>query len=142
MLPGTVRGSQGVAMAETPTAAYLELADLVRSYQRSQALAVAAQLGIADLLRDGPRPVSDLAAATGTDEPTLYRLLGALASLGGFVEDTERAFSLGATGQYLRTDHPLSVDPLARMYCAPYEWGAWGGGVHGGRTGGSPPPPA
>ncbi|MGY1691198.1 methyltransferase [Geodermatophilus sp. SYSU D01105] len=122
-------------MTETATAAYQELADLVRGYQRSQALTVAARLGIADLLRDGPRPVADLARATATHEPTLYRLLRALAAIGVFVEGEERTFSLGATGQYLRTDHPLSVDPLARMFCAAYEWRAWGELLHSVRTG-------
>ncbi|MGY1703177.1 methyltransferase [Geodermatophilus sp. SYSU D00697] len=122
-------------MTESVTAAYQELADLVRGYQRSQALTVAARLGIADLLRDGPRTVADLARATATHEPTLYRLLRALAAIGVFLEGERRTFSLGATGQYLRTDHPLSVDPLARMFCAAYEWRAWGDLLHSVRTG-------
>ena len=61
---------------------YSTLMGIARGYQRSQALAVAAELGIADLLRDGPRSADDLAAATGTDPRSLYRLLRALASIG------------------------------------------------------------
>src|SRR5829696_4853781 len=41
----------------------------------TQALYVAAKLGVADLLAAGPRPVSELAEATGTHERSLYRVL-------------------------------------------------------------------
>jgi hypothetical protein len=46
----------------------------------SQALHVAATLGLADLLRDGPRTVDDLAKRSAAHGPSLYRLLRALAS--------------------------------------------------------------
>jgi hypothetical protein len=48
----------------------------------SQALYVAAKLGIADHLVDGPKRVDELAKATESDAPSLYRVLRALASLG------------------------------------------------------------
>lgn len=104
-------------------------------YQRSRALTVAAELGIADLLRDGPRGVDDLAASTGTQAPTLYRLLRALASIGVFHEDAEQCFRLTPMSEYLRRDHPLSVDPAARMFGADYEWRAWGELGHSVKTG-------
>jgi hypothetical protein len=40
-------------------------------------------------------------------------------------------------GQYLCRDHPLSVDPAARMFGADYEWRAWGELAHSVRTGGN-----
>lgn len=49
-----------------------------------QAIHVAATLSIADLLKYRPRSADDLAEATGTHAPTLYRLLRALASVGVF----------------------------------------------------------
>ena len=52
---------------------FAALMGLAAGYQRSRALMVATELGIADLLRGGPRPVADLALATRTHEPTLYR---------------------------------------------------------------------
>src|SRR5690242_16099656 len=55
---------------------------MVNGYQVSHALAVAASLGLSDLLADGPRTPAELAAATGTHEPTLGRLLRALATVG------------------------------------------------------------
>ena len=114
---------------------YLELLGIVRSYQRSRAVTVAAELGVADLLRNGPRDADDLAAATGTHGPSLYRLLRALASVGVFTEDADGRFALTPTGEYLRRDHPLSVDPAARMFGADYQWRAWGELAHTVRTG-------
>jgi SAM-dependent methyltransferase len=124
-------------VSETPTEDFQALVDLVRSHQRVQALAVAARLGIADLLRDGPRDVGVLADVTGTHGPTLYRLLRALATIGVFTELEGHRFGLGERGEYMRTDHPLSVAPLARMYAGSYEWQAWGELLHSVRTGGN-----
>ena len=53
---------------------------MVSGYWVSQAVYVAAKLGIADLVKDGPRSAEDLAGVTGTHAPSLYRLLRALAS--------------------------------------------------------------
>jgi hypothetical protein len=86
-----------------------ELRKLVNSYQLSQAIHVAAMLGIADLLADGPRSSDELAAATETDQRALYRLLRALAAFGLFHEDEGRHFSLTELGDPLRTDAPESV---------------------------------
>jgi hypothetical protein len=86
-----------------------ELRRLVNSYQLSQAIHVAAVLGVADLLANGPRSSDELAAATEADPRALYRLLRALAAFGLFREDDERRFSLTELGDALRTDAPESV---------------------------------
>ena len=114
---------------------FAELMGIAVSYQRSRALTVATELGIADLLRGGPRPIADLAQATHTHEPTLYRLLRALASIGVFHEDSERSFSLTPMGQLLRSDVPSSVGAIARFFGRDYHWTAWGHLLHSVRTG-------
>jgi hypothetical protein len=86
-----------------------ELRRLVNSYQLSQAIHVAAVLGIADLLADGPRSSDELAEETDTDPRAIYRLLRALAAFGLFHEDEGRRFSLTELGDALRTDSPESV---------------------------------
>jgi hypothetical protein len=86
-----------------------ELRRLVNSYQLSQAIHVAAVLGIADLLAGGPRSSDELAAATDTNPRALYRLLRALAAFGLFHEDEGRRFSLTELGGPLRSDAPESV---------------------------------
>ena len=52
-----------------------ELMRMVNGYQVSQALHVAATLGIADQLKEGPKSVDVLARACNADAPSLYRLL-------------------------------------------------------------------
>ena len=122
-------------MPATPPQEFVDLVAIARAYQRSRALTVAAELGVADLLREGPRSVEELAGATETHAETLYRLLRALASIGVFHENGERNFSLTPMGEYLRSDHPLSVRPVARMFGADYEWKAWGALPESVRTG-------
>jgi SAM-dependent methyltransferase len=75
----------------------------------SRAVYVAAELGIADLLADGPVDCADLAAATGCREPALYRVLRLLAALDVFAETGPRVFGLRPLGDRLRTGVPGSM---------------------------------
>ena len=52
----------------------------------SQAVSVAAKLGLADHLSAKPKHISELAADTKMHERSLYRLLRCLASVGVFAE--------------------------------------------------------
>ena len=108
---------------------------MVDGYQVSQAIHVAATLGIADLLADASRTSDDLAAATGTHAPTLYRLLRALASVDILHEFDGRLFQLTALGQPLRSDVPDSLAGWAAFIGRPYYWQAWAGLLHSVRTG-------
>src|SRR5438046_2327290 len=89
------------------------LAGLISGFWHTQAIHVAARLGLADLLRDGPRSADELAGATATDARSLYRLLRALASLGIFVEDERHHFALTPLAECLRSDVPGSMRSLA-----------------------------
>ena len=108
---------------------------LVNGHQAARAIQVAAELGIADELADGPRGVDELAAATGTYEPSLYRLLRALAALGVLHEDDGRRFGLTELGEHLRSDDPHSVAGWAAFAGSPSVWAAWGALDHSVRTG-------
>ena len=112
-----------------------DLWQLVNSFRVSQALYVAATLGLGDLVKDGARGADDLARATGTHPDALYRLLRALASIGVFHEDAERQFSLTGLGQGLRSDSPESVVGWAQFVGRPHIWDAWGELLHSIRTG-------
>lgn len=96
---------------------------------------MAATLGIADHLADGPRTSGELATATGTDPDTLYRLLRALAALGVVHEDDGRRFSLAPLGEPLRTDDPQSLHAWAVWVGSPALWQGWGNLLHSVRTG-------
>jgi hypothetical protein len=88
---------------------------MLTGYWVSQAIHVAAKLGVADLVMDGSRTADELAKATGSNAPALYRLLRALASLGFFSEGAENRFALAPLGKYLRSDVPGSKRSLAIM---------------------------
>jgi ubiquinone/menaquinone biosynthesis C-methylase UbiE len=98
---------------------------MMTGYWVAKALNVAAELGVADLLRDGPRTIGELASACGAHPPTLYRLLRALASQGVFAELGGQRFELTPLAELLRSDGPDSKRALARMYGASEQFGAW-----------------
>ncbi len=108
---------------------------MTNAYQASQAIHVAATLGIADLLEDGPRSVDELAETTGTHAPTLYRLLRALASVGVFAEQSDGRFGLTPLAEYLRSNAPGSVRAWAVQIGQPYHWSAWAYLLESVRTG-------
>jgi hypothetical protein len=111
------------------------LRSLITAFHQSSAVHVAADLGLSDLLADGPRTVGDLATATGTDEDTLHRLLRALATIGVYEEQPDGSYAVTDVGAGLRSDLPGSLRPLALTVSAPAHWAAWGALGHSVRTG-------
>lgn len=101
----------------------------------SAAIYVAAKLGIADFLKDGPRSCDELAGSTGAHARSLYRLLRGLASVGVFAEVGGGVFGLTSLAEYLRSDIPDSMRAMAIM-CGedPYR-AAWANLLHSVRTG-------
>ena len=63
-------------------------------YLVSRSLHVATELGIADVLKDGPKSIEALSAATGAHPASLRRLLRTLAAQGVFAEDDLGRFAL------------------------------------------------
>src|ERR1700733_3738311 len=80
-----------------------ELLRLINGFQISQALHVAASLGVADHLKDGPKSADALARACNAHPRSLYRLLRALAAIGVFHEN-DKEFSLTPVGLCLTSD--------------------------------------
>ena len=107
---------------------------MLTGYWISQALYVAAKLGLADLLTSGPRSADDLAQATKTDAPSLYRLLRALASVGVFADDGSHRFSLTPLAECLRSDVPGSQRALAIM-SGEEHYRSWGDVLYSVQTG-------
>ncbi|HTX31840.1 MAG TPA: methyltransferase [Solirubrobacteraceae bacterium] len=66
--------------------------DALRGGLVTRALALVADLHIAEALAGGPQPVADLARQAGADRDTLHRLLRALASDGIFAEEAPGVF--------------------------------------------------
>jgi SAM-dependent methyltransferase len=104
-------------------------------YRLSQALHVAAQLRIADLLSDGAKDVAQLAHVAGAHAPSLRRLLRVLASEGVFVETAPDRFELTPLAALLRSDVPDSLRERAVFDGEECNWRAWGQLLHSVTTG-------
>jgi hypothetical protein len=102
----------------------------------TQAIYVAAELGIADHLAAGPRTADELARETRTHGGSLYRVLRAMASVDMFREDEGGRFSLTEMGTLLGSDAPGSKRSLAIMAGAEF-YRTWGELLSSVRTGGA-----
>lgn len=100
----------------------------------TQAVYIAAKLGVADLLAKGLTRCDDLAAATHCDAPSLYRVLRALASVGVFSEVSADSFAITPLANLLRSGTPESMRALAILYAEESYW-AWGDLLYTVRTG-------
>lgn len=88
--------------------------DLLRGGLATRALALVADLRVADALEPGSRPIEDLAREVGADPDKLHRLLRALASDGVFVEDEPRVFRNNAASELLHSGH--GWDDFAHLF--------------------------
>ena len=111
------------------------LLQMLTGYWSSQAIYVAAQLGIADLIKDGPKKSAELAQATGTHTQALYRLLRMLASVGIFAEDGSGRFGMTELSKCL-IDGPGSQRAAALMMGEEHFrcWGALEYSIRTGKT--------
>ncbi len=79
---------------------------IARGYQLSQALYVAAKLGVADVLDPQPLPAEAIADAVGARAPQLRRVLRALVAAGVFCELEDGRFASNDAAATLRAGAP------------------------------------
>ena len=113
-------------MTTTDTPPQLELQQLIQGFQVTQCIYVAAKLGIADLLKDGPRTSEELAQATGTHAPSLYRVLRLLTAIDLLTEQEEHSFALTPLGAYLQRGVTGSMHDTVLCYAEKPTWSIWG----------------
>ena len=111
------------------------LRQLIMGFRTTQMIHVAAKLGIADRLAQGPQDADALARAVGAAPRPLYRLLRALASIGIFAETPQGAFALTPAARLLQSDVPGSLRTTALLYGDAVFWDAYGRMLHSVRTG-------
>jgi hypothetical protein len=119
----------------TSVPAEVVLTQIMLGALAAQAVYVPAKLGIADLLADGPKSVEELATATDTHAPSLYRIMRAAASVGVFTELEDRKFGLNATADLLRSNTPNSMRDLTIFMGEDWHWEVWGKTLFSVRTG-------
>jgi O-methyltransferase domain/Dimerisation domain len=108
---------------------------MIAGFRISRAIYVAANLRLADLVQDGPKSSEELAEATGTHAPSLYRIMRVLASAGIFAQDEEDLFSLTPLAATLRSDIPGSLRASALTVMGDEAYRTWGEIMHTLRTG-------
>lgn len=104
----------------------MQILQLATGHFVSQSLHTAARVGLADHLAAGPLSCAELAQRTATHEPSLYRLLRGLASLGVFQETEPRTFALTPAAELLRSGVPGSLRNAVIMIGDPEHYRAWG----------------
>jgi O-methyltransferase domain/Dimerisation domain len=112
------------------------LFQMATGYWLSQAVYVAAKLGVADLLKDGPKSCRSLAAAMGVDQQALARLMRALSSVGVFAHPQGEHFALAPVSQSLQSNVPGSLRQ-AVITIGEIHYQAWGSLLHSVQTGSS-----
>ncbi|WP_327352409.1 methyltransferase [Streptomyces sp. NBC_01304] len=101
------------------------LIEKIGGYMTAHSLGVAAELGIADLIKDEVRDVAELATEGKLHEPSLRRLLRTLAAVGITTEPEPGRFALTEVGAQLRSDSPDSLRAFSRMFCHPLLVNSW-----------------
>jgi DNA-binding HxlR family transcriptional regulator len=111
------------AVARLPP--HLEVLQMITGYWKTQCIGVAAELGIADALAEGPSRSNELAKKLKAHPRNLFRLLRALCVMGIVAADADEVFSLTPLGESLRKGVPNSMREMALMHAAPAHWGGW-----------------
>ncbi|MEA2735137.1 MAG: hypothetical protein QOE14_1588 [Humisphaera sp.] len=120
------------AAASTPAQ---RMFNFVESFWAGRTVYLAAKLGLADHLAGGPMTAEQLAAATKTHAPSLYRLLRALAGIEVVRETSPGQFVLTPFGEALRTTVPGSLRATAIVELGEDHYAAWENILHSIRTG-------
>lgn len=110
--------------------------DLLMGAVVSQAVAVAAKLGIADVLADGPRTAEEIAGRVDADLDGVDRLLRTLAGHGVFRADGTGRYELTPLAKTLRSDVAASLRSYATYLGAAEPREYWSHLIDAVRTGG------
>lgn len=112
-----------VSRPNVPAAQHLM--QMANGFAFTAALYPIAKLKIADLLVDGPLPVTELAQKTNSNADALYRVLRLLASAGVFAESPGKVFALTPMSECLRADAPGSMRDMVIFMGNPVHAKVW-----------------
>ncbi|GAB3258657.1 acetylserotonin O-methyltransferase [Kineosporia babensis] len=101
------------------------LFDLIQGAVITQAVSVAAKLGVADVLAQGPLSAGEIAQRVGSDPEATHRLLRTLSGYSVFSAQDDGRFALTPLGESLREDAPDSMRGLALLMGHPLMWEEW-----------------
>ena len=117
------------------TPAPVQMLQIISGFWISRAVYVIAKLGVPDLLKSGPKTAAELASATGTHAPSLFRILRTLVSVGVLSSTEEGGFAQTPVSETLVTDAPGSLRWFAVSELGQEHYPAWGNLMHSVKTG-------
>ncbi|KAK9815541.1 hypothetical protein WJX72_005411 [[Myrmecia] bisecta] len=120
--------------------------DMSLGIWRSQVIATLAELGVADILKHGPKTAAELASLTGVADPDkMFRLMRAAVGLGIFAGDASALegpvrFRNNRLSAVLREDHPNTVKWMLSVTAVDMHkpWGALKDSLQQGQEGDLP----
>jgi hypothetical protein len=98
---------------------------MATAYWVSQTIYVAARLGVADVLGEGPKSGAEIAGATGANSKSLARLTRALVALDVLAVDQDGRFRLTRIGASLQSGMPGSMRSIILTFGEEH-YQAWG----------------
>lgn len=130
LVPRKISGNAAPRTPQPPP-----LFQMAAGYWVSQAIYVAAKLGIADALKSGPLSGEELARITEAHAPSLLRLLRALGAIGVLATRPDGRYELTSLGGPLRSGVPGSLRAMV-LTLGEIHYQAWGNLLHSVKTGG------
>jgi len=95
--------------------------NLINYHTLARCIHVVADLGVADVIQDRPVTAAELARRTGANADALDRMLRLLSANDVFAS-TREGYVHTVASELLRSDHPQSLRPFARMMGMPLVW--------------------
>ena len=89
---------------------------LMDGFVRTQIIAVAAELRVADALHSGPLSIDQITDTVEADSTALGRVMRSLASTGIFTENSDGLFGQTPLSETLRSDAPGTMRDFAILY--------------------------
>ena len=106
-------------------APHVSILQILNGARVAGAVSCLAQLGIPDLLENGPKSAEELASQVGAQPDALYRLMRATACVGVLAEDSEGKFSQTPMSAVLRSEAQPSLRGLAIMGGREWHGSGW-----------------
>lgn len=122
----------GAAPALPP---HVQITQMIGGHVVTRAIYAFAELGVADLLKDGPQSAEAIAPTAGAQAAPLHRLLRTMAGLGFVTESADRRFALTPLGETLLSDAPGHARSMVRLLAGPFGWRVLGEFLHSVKTG-------
>jgi O-methyltransferase domain/Dimerisation domain len=124
--------SPSTAASVPPQVAMLQM---ISGFWISRAIYIVAKLGLADHMQGGAKTADELATASNTHAPSLFRVLRALVSVGVLTQSDDNRFGLTPLSETLRSDVPGSLRAFATVELGDDHYEGWGNLLHSVKTG-------